>query len=50
MARSFVDVASLVKTKGMKIGDEPSFVDAMPVCDRSVEMAKELLYLGSITV
>ena len=50
MARSFVDVASLVKNKRMKIGDEPSFVGDMPVRDWSVEMAKELLYLGSTTV
>ena len=36
-----------VKTKGMKMGDEPSFVDGMPTCDQSVEMVKELSYLGS---
>ena len=49
MARSFVDVASLVKTKGMKIGDEPRFVGGIPMCDQSVKMVKELLCLDSTT-
>ena len=38
---------SLVKTKGMKTGDEPSFVDGAPVHDQLVEMMKEFPYLGS---
>ena len=40
---------SLVKTnyKGMKIGDETSFVEGVPVCDRSMEMVKKFPYLGS---
>ena len=55
VTQSFVNVASgwgltvsLVKTKGMKIGDEPSFVDGMALHDQLVEMAKEFPYLGSI--
>ena len=54
VAQSFVSVASswgltvsLLKTKGMTISNESSFVDGVPVCDQSVEMVKEFPYLGS---
>ena len=55
VAQSFVSVASswgltgsLLKTKGMTISNESSFVDGIPVCDQSVEMVKEFPYLGSV--
>ena len=38
---------SLVKTKGIKIWDEPSFVDGLPVHDQLVKMVKDFPYLGS---
>ena len=54
VAQSFVSVASSwgltvgqVKTKGMMISNESSFVDGVPVCDQSVDMAKEFPCLGS---
>ena len=31
----------------MKIGNESSFVDGVPVCEQSVEMVMEFPYLGS---
>ena len=34
-------------TQGIKIGNEPRFVDGVPVCDQSVEIVKEFLYLDS---
>ena len=57
VAQSFVGVASswgltvsLVKTKGMKIDNEPSFVDGVPVYDESVEMIREFSYLLGSTI
>ena len=54
VAQSFVGVASnwsltvsLIKTKGMNIGNELSFVDGVPVCGQSMEMVNEFPYLGS---
>ena len=47
VASSWGLTVSLVKTKGMKTGDEPSFVDGVPVHDQLVEMVKEFPYLGS---
>lgn len=51
VARSFVDVALsfglAVKTKGMKMEDESSFVNGVPVCNQSVGMMKEFHYLGN---
>ena len=38
---------TLVKTKGMKIRDEPSSVDGVPLHDQLVEMVNEFPYLGS---
>ena len=48
VANSWGLTVSLVKTKGVRISNESSFVDSVPVCDQSVEMVKEFLYLGSI--
>ena len=49
VTQSFADVANswgltvcLVKTKGMKIGDEPSFVDGVLVHGQLVEMVREI--------
>ena len=54
VTQSFANVASgwgltvsLIKTKGMKIGDEPRFVNGVPVHDQLVEMVREFPYLGS---
>ena len=38
---------SLVKTKGIKVGREPSFVNGVPVCDQLVEIVKQFPYLDS---
>ena len=45
----FLEVASScgLTIKGMKIGDEPSFVDGVPLHDQLVEMVNEFPYLGS---
>ena len=51
VTQSFADVASwcltvcLVKTKGMKIGDEPSFVDGVPVHGHQVGRDGEGVFL-----
>ena len=37
----------ILPCKGMKTGNEPSFVDGAPVHDQLVEMVKEFPYLGS---
>ena len=39
---------SLVKTKGIKVGSEPSFVNGLPVCDHLVERVKQFPYLGIV--
>ena len=39
---------SLVKTKGIKVGSEPSFVNDLPVCDQLVEIVKQFPYLGIV--
>jgi len=48
VASSWGLAVSLVKTKEMKIGNEPSFVDGVLVSDQSVEIVKEFSYLGSV--
>ena len=54
VTQSFPDIASiwgltvsLVKTKGMKIGDKLSCVDGLPMHDQLVKMVKEFSYLGN---
>ena len=47
VASSWGLTVSLVKTKGMKIGNESSFADGVPVHYQLVEMVKEFPYLGS---
>ena len=54
VTQSFPDIAStwgltvsLVKTKGMKIGDKSSFVDDLPMHDQLVKMVKEFFYLDN---